>query len=45
MKIYSQPMTKALSLNLSAAICREPVPTSETPVTPTGDEAVKAPMF
>ena len=38
-------MTKALSLNLSAAICSEPVPTSETPVTPTGDEAVKAPMF
>ncbi len=43
--IYSEPKTKAMTLNVSAAICSEPVPTSETPVTPTGDEAVKAPMF
>ena len=37
--IYSEPKTKAMALNLSAAICSEPE------VTPPTDEAVQAPMF
>ncbi len=44
--IYSEPKTKAMTLNVSAAICSEPIVSSD-PITgtPTGDEAVKAPMF
>ena len=45
MKIYSEPTTKAMSLNLSAAICSEPAAVSEQPTTPPKDEAVGAPMF
>ncbi len=48
--IYSEPKTKAMALNLSAAIwsaaiCSEPEVVSEEPVTPPTDEAVQAPMF
>ena len=42
--IYSEPKTKAMSLNLRAAICTEPVvPVSEEPSTQPSDEP--APMF
>ena len=44
-KTYFQPMTKAMSLNLSAAICSEPAAVSEQTTTPPTDEAVGAPMF
>ena len=44
-KTYFEPMTKAMSLNLSAAICSEPEVVSKEPVTPPTDEAVQAPMF
>ena len=44
-KTYFEPMTKAMSLNLSVAICSEPEVVSEEPVTPPTDEAVQAPMF
>jgi len=43
--IYSEPKTKAMALNLSAAICSEPEVVSEEAVTPPKDEAVQAPMF
>ena len=42
--IYSEPKTKAMSLNLRAAICTEPpVVVSEEPSTQPSDEP--APMF
>jgi len=44
-KTYFEPMTKAMSLNLSVAICSEPEVVSEEAVTPPKDEAVQAPMF
>ena len=44
-KTYFQPMTKAMSLNVNAAICSEPVITSPVPENPPTDEAVGAPMF
>ena len=41
--IYSEPKTKAMSLNLNSAICSEPVqPVSEVIVPPTEGPA---PMF
>ena len=41
--IYSEPKTKAMSLNLSAAICTEtPVEVSDVTVPPTDEPA---PMF
>lgn len=43
-KTYFQPMTKAMTLNLRAAICTEPpVEVSTNPDTNTQDEP--APMF
>ena len=43
-KTYFQPMTKAMTLNLRAAICTEPpVEVSTKPDTPPTDEP--APMF
>ena len=43
-KTYFQPMTKAMTLNLRAAICTEPpVVVSEEPSTQPSDEP--APMF
>ena len=43
-KTYFQPMTKAMTLNLRAAICTEPVmEVSTNPDTPPTDEP--APMF
>ena len=42
--IYSEPKTKAMSLNVNAPICSEkPVEVSTNPETPTTDES--APMF
>ena len=43
-KTYFEPMTKAMTLNLRAAICTEPpVEVSTNPDTPPTDEP--APMF
>ena len=45
MRIYSEPQTKTMSLNVNAAICSEPVVTSPVPGIPPSDEAAPAPMF